>query len=137
MLADIRKALTDHTAGLATEILGQYLQREAETKKPVTGDPYTTMKILHQRQALGLGPNPGHLWTGTLQLDLVHPVNLGAPAAARRTDAMLAAWPRALTLLSGQAVVIIELANPAATFTAADWIHSPVTINWMSEEPPA
>lgn len=137
MEADIRKALTDRTVGASTAALGQYLQREGETRKVTTNDPYTTMKVLHRRQALGLGANPGYLWTGTLQLDLVSPTNLGAPAAARRRDLMLDHWPRALTLVSGAAHVIIELADPQTSFTAADWIHSPISITWICEEPPA
>ena len=137
MLTEISKAMTDRMIGLATELIGEYVQREAQVRSPKVGDAYTTMKLLHRRQPLGLGPNPGYLWTGTLELVLVHPQPLGIAAARRRQDDMVDAWPRALTLVEGPAHVIIETVEPKPTYTAADWTHAPVTISWMCEEPPA
>ena len=56
MLTEISKAMTDRMIGLATELIGEYVQREAQVRSPKVGDAYTTMKLLHRRQPLGPQP---------------------------------------------------------------------------------
>jgi hypothetical protein len=136
VITEIRKALFERVEGLPAAVIGQYLQKEGQTRTPVTGDPYTTGKLVYRRDKIALGANSPFLWTGTLQLDLVHPQNLGSPAASRRVDLMVGAWPAALTLVESGVTVLVERCDAQTAYTAADWIHSPVIVSWICEELP-
>jgi hypothetical protein len=77
------------------------------------------------------------VWEGSLQILVTHPAAEGARAASLRALAVRNHFPRALTLVQGQARVLVLSRSIQPVMQAIDWLTYPVLIGWYCEEIPS
>jgi hypothetical protein len=100
---------------------------------PTVGRPYLAPTLVaRQRRSMGAGPSAAHQWIGTYQVSVYWPAGEGPGAYNAQIDALIAHFPRALTLpTSAGRPVIIEEATPQPKYDAGDWVNAPVVMQWF------
>jgi hypothetical protein len=132
MLADIQKALDGRLALFPGEKAW-----EGVPYTPKIGTPYIYSSVSGRvGETIGIGPGVPRFWRGAYQLMVAHPTGEGMVPAYETATSLLDHFPRGLTLVNGEASVIIERGHIPQSYRAGDWINVPVIIEWYCEENP-
>jgi len=131
MLAEIQTALDGRLATFGGEIAW-----EGVPYFPKVGTPYVASQVAG-RGAIqaGVGPNSPRFWTGFYRLLVAYPTGEGLGPAYVMADALMALFPRGLTLTVGSSTMQVERSFTESAYSAADWINVPVTVQWFYQEP--
>jgi hypothetical protein len=101
--------------------------------QPATGRPFLMVRMSgRNRRPMGAGPIAAHIWEGFYQINVMWPAGEGTQPALVQADALVAHFPRALTLTTtAGSRVVIENTTVQPDYDAGDWVSVPVLINWF------
>lgn len=104
---------------------------------PVIGTPFARVGFLAAQTAnptMGAGALDMKRYNGLMQVSLFYPVNTGEGDPRRKADAVIALFPRGLTLTHSGVVVHIDYTPSAAPgFSQDAWYVLPVSVYYRAD----
>ena len=103
---------------------------------PATGVPYLRPVLLPgEPLQCEIGANGNNRHTGIYQISIFYPVGSGIANLNTLTIALCDHFKRGSRLTYGGATISIQKAYPATYLQETDWIHVPITIQYLCDSP--
>lgn len=104
---------------------------------PIVGTPFMRVNFLPAQTynpSMGVGALDLKRYTGIMQVTLFYPINQGEGDPRRKADAVIALFPRGLTLTSSGVVVHVDNTPSAAPGYSQDaWYVLPVSVYYRAD----
>jgi hypothetical protein len=104
---------------------------------PSEGTPYIRARLLPiNRRPVVMGPNPEQRLSGLFYLTVYTPENQGAAAGVTLVDQLLARFDGATSIVTANAMVRLEYAEPKSDLHEPPFYVIPIEIGWYAYSTP-